>query len=118
MTQDAFGPLTRRSGGTRLLRRREPIPRPQRLRLLGAAKRVECIGGGAGAVSGPSVVPSKHLLVTSESAMGKDKRPGWKTHAKQQAREIETLETGRWMLWAERFFADGQRVLVEWPRPC
>jgi hypothetical protein len=60
----------------RVLRTREPISLPQRLRLLGAAKRIERVGGDAGAVFGPGVVPSKSLLVGSESGLSKGERFG------------------------------------------
>src|SRR5262245_49888601 len=53
--------------GLGLLRLRDPIPLPQRLRLLGATKRVERVGGDAGAVLGPIVIPSKNLVVSGES---------------------------------------------------
>ena len=45
----------------RVLRERDAILLPQRLRLLGAAKRVERVGGDARTFLGPGVVPSKKL---------------------------------------------------------
>jgi len=47
------------SGRFGLFRLREPILLPQRLRVLAAAKRVERVGGDAGVVFGPIVVPPK-----------------------------------------------------------
>src|SRR5262249_12946433 len=45
--------------GLGLVRLRDPIPLPQPLRLLCAAKRFERVGGHAGAVLGPRVVASR-----------------------------------------------------------
>ena len=57
---------------------REPIPLPQRLRLLGAAERVERVGGDAGAVLGPAVVPTKSLVVSGERRLaGANASVGW-----------------------------------------
>ena len=60
----------------RVLRGRDPIPLPQRLRLLGAAKRVERVGSDAGAVLGPGVVQAKKLGVGSESGLAEGERFG------------------------------------------
>ena len=51
--------------GALVIRTRDPVPLPQRLRVLGAAKRVEGVGNDAGAVLGPRVVRSKSLVVSS-----------------------------------------------------
>ena len=59
------------SGGFGLLRLRDPIPLPQRLRFLGAAERVERVGGGASAVLGPGVVATKGLVVRGEGGLAK-----------------------------------------------
>ena len=50
-----------------VLKSREPIPLPQRLRLLRAAKRVERVGSDAGAVLRPGVVSSKNLVMVGKS---------------------------------------------------
>ena len=53
---------------TRLLKLREPVPLPQRLRLLGAAKRVERVGGDAGAV-----LRSEAWLYSGSGLMGRER---------------------------------------------
>jgi hypothetical protein len=40
--------------------------------LIGAAKSAECAGSNAGAVRGPSVIPSKCLVVYGEGDFAKD----------------------------------------------
>ena len=50
--------------------------RPQRLRLLGAAKRVERIGGHAGAVLGPGVVGSETFHLCGERGLAQRERVG------------------------------------------
>jgi hypothetical protein len=50
---------------------------PQRLRLLCAARRVERVGGDAGAVLGPGVIPSKNLVVHGERGFAEGERFGW-----------------------------------------
>jgi hypothetical protein len=62
------------------------MPLPQRLRLLCAVKRVECVGSDAGAVFGPGVIPSKNPLVSSQGRVfpspnsGRSQCP-WDQHA-------------------------------------
>jgi hypothetical protein len=56
-----------------------PIPLPQRLRLVGAAKHVECGGSEAGAILGPGVIPSKNLVVCGESGLAERERFGRRT---------------------------------------
>ena len=62
------------SGGFGLLSLREPILLPQRLRLLGAAKRIERVGSDAGAVLGPRVIASKNFVMGSESGFAMSER--------------------------------------------
>ena len=79
----------RYQGAFGLLRLRDPIPLPQRLRLLGAAKRVERVGSDAGAVLGPGVVPSKGLVVGGEGGLAEVRalRSGWPLD-EEQTREM------------------------------
>jgi hypothetical protein len=49
--------------GHQVIRTRDPVLLPHRLRVLSAAKRVEGVGSDAGAVLGPGVVQAKHLGV-------------------------------------------------------
>jgi hypothetical protein len=59
------------------MRTRDPIPLPQRLRLLCAAKRVERIGGDAGAVLVQIVVSSECVVVCAESGFAEGERFTW-----------------------------------------
>src|SRR5262249_58778071 len=102
----------------RVLRTREPISLPQHRRLLCAAKRVERVGGDAGAILGPGMVASENLVVSSESALAKSERFSRTTHEKQQAKQIGTCPIGIWMIRAECLFAYRERALIERPRPC
>src|SRR5215831_18478549 len=87
---------------------RDPIPLPQRLRLLRAAKRVERVGSDAGAVLGPGVVPSQHLVVSSQSGLAKSERFGRLADEKPQAGQIVACAIGEWMLRAKRLSVYGQ----------
>ena len=75
----------------RVLRGRDPIPLPQRLRLLCTAKRVERVGSDAGAVLGPGVVQAKQLGVSSESGLAEGKASvGWPHVRSRRDRLVRT----------------------------
>ena len=75
----------------RVLRGRDPIPLPQRLRLLCAAKRVERVGSDAGAVLGPGVVQAKQLGVSSESGLAEGSASvGWPHVRSRRDRLVRT----------------------------
>src|SRR5262245_34268626 len=60
--------------GLGLVRLRDPIPLPQPLRLLCAAKRVERVSGDAGAVLCPRVVSSTNLVVCGKRGFAEGER--------------------------------------------
>ena len=68
------GQRDRGSSGFGLLRLCDPVPLPQRLRLLCAAKRVERIGGDAGAVLGPGMIFTKNFAMRSEGIFAERQR--------------------------------------------
>jgi hypothetical protein len=59
------------------------MARAQSLRLFCATKRVERVGGDAGTVLGPGVIPSKNLVMSSESGLAKSERFGRRADEKQ-----------------------------------
>lgn len=64
---------------------RQPIPLPQRLRLLCAAKRVERVGSDAGAILGLCLSWSEELAVIRESRLGESESLGQAPHGQEQA---------------------------------
>src|SRR5262249_32342888 len=64
------GPPDGGSSGFRVVRTRDPIPLPQRLGLLCAAKGVERVGSAAGAVVGQIVVSSECDVVAGRYREG------------------------------------------------
>src|SRR5262249_36819586 len=103
--------------GLGLVRLRDPIPLPQRLRLLCAAKRVERVGSDAGAILGPGVIPSENLFVCGEGCFAESERFGRMAAYVEQKSQIAARVIGVWMLGAEHLFAYCQRALEKRPRP-
>ena len=71
------------SRGVFALNSPKSIPLPQLLRLLCASKRVERIGGDAGAVFGPGVMASKKLFVGGERGFAEGECIGGEADEKQ-----------------------------------
>jgi hypothetical protein len=83
ISKQVRGQSDRASWGLRVVRTRNPIPLPQRLRLLGAAKRIERSDTDARAVLGPSVVSSEDLVRGGEGGLAEGERFSRKSAANQ-----------------------------------
>src|SRR5262249_34027706 len=97
---------------SRLIRTRHPIPLPQPLRLVCAAKRVEGVGGDAGAGLGQRVILSKSLVVCGKRGLTKGQRFGRLTYGEEEARQIVARTIGALMLGAKRLREACKRALL------
>jgi hypothetical protein len=103
------------SWGLRLVGLRDPIPLPQRLRLLCATKRVERVGSDKGAVLCRTVVWPQNLIIMGKSFLAERKCFGLCAGREKYFGKLGARAVRVWMLGAYHLFQDRQRALIKLP---